>query len=101
MYRQLHSNYYEAIVQLRPENEELMDFVEKQVYENSKVWISKKIKVKTGVDYYISSNKFARSLGKKLKKSFRGMLKESKKLHTRDKQTSRDKYRVTVCFRLY
>ena len=47
----------------------------------------------------ISSNKFARALGKKMKKSFKGVLKESKKLFGRDKMKSRDLYRVTVCFR--
>lgn len=100
MHKQYHANYYQAIIQLRPEDDELVRFVENQIEHNEKVWISKKIKLKSGVDYYISSNKFARILGKKMKKSFDGVLKESKKLFGKDKNTSKTLYRVTVCFRL-
>jgi len=100
MHKQFHADYFQAIIQLRPADENLMRFVEKRIEKDKNVWISKKIKLKTGVDYYISSNKFARILGKKMKKSFHGILKESRKLHSRDKNTSKNLYRVTVCFRL-
>jgi NMD protein affecting ribosome stability and mRNA decay len=71
-----------------------------QFKNNEKVWIAKEEKQKTGIDYYVSSNKFLLSLGKKLKKSFKGELKTSRKIHTKNKLTSKDVYRVTVCFRL-
>ena len=101
MHKQFHADYYQAIIQLRPADPEVIRFLENSIANNGAVWIAKKIRLKTGIDYYISSNKFARSLGKKMKKSFKGVLKESTKLYSRDKHTSKDLHRVTICFRLY
>ena len=95
-----HKDYFQAILQLRPDDEKVVNFVLKQIKERKNVSISKQINLKTGLDLYISDQKFTRSLGKKLKKIFKGKLILSRKLHTRDKQTSRNVYRVTVCFRL-
>ena len=92
--------YYEGILQLRNPNEEVLNFIRNQFKNNSKVWISKQERLKTGIDLYISSNKFLLSLGKKLKKSFKGELKTSRKLHSRDRMTSKNVYRVAVLFRL-
>ena len=92
-------NYYEGILQLRNPNEETINFIKNQFKNNPKVWIAKHEKLKTGVDFYISSNKFLLSLGKKLKKSFKGELITSRKLHTQHRMTSKKVYRVTVCFR--
>ena len=93
-------NYYEGILQLRNPNEEVINFVRNQFKNNEKVWIAKQEKLKTGIDLYVSSNKFLLSLGKKLKKSFKGELKTSRKLHSRNRVTSKNIYRVTVLFRL-
>jgi NMD protein affecting ribosome stability and mRNA decay len=92
--------YFQGILQIRNPNEEVIRFVMNQFKNNEKVWIAKEEKQKTGIDYYVSSNKFLLSLGKKLKKSFKGELKTSRKIHTKNKLTSKDVYRVTVCFRL-
>ena len=100
MLKQFHADYFQAIIQLRPADERMIDYVEKQVEKNDKVWISQKVFLKTGVDYYLSSNRFARQIGKKLKKAFNGELRESTKLFSRDRQSSKDLHRVTVCFRL-
>ncbi len=93
-------NYYEGILQLRNPSEEVINFVRNQFKKNQKVWIAKQEKLKTGTDLYISSNKFLLSLGKKLKNSFNGELKTSRKLHSRNRVTSKNIYRVTVLFRL-
>jgi|SRR3989344_1100284 len=95
-----HKDYFQAIIQLRPNDEKLLNFVLSQVKERKYVFISKEVKLKTGIDLYISDQKFARALGKKLKKSFKGKLILSRQLHTRDRMSSKDIYRVTVCFRL-
>ena len=95
-----HSNYYEAILQLRPFSEELINFVIKRIEERKNVFITKEVPLKTGIDLYLTDQRFARSLGKKLKKSFKGKLILSRKLHTRDRQSSKNIYRVTICFRL-
>ena len=92
--------YYEGILQLRNPNEECNRFIKNQFKNNEKVWISKEVKQKTGTDYYISSNRFLLSLGKRLKKSFRGELKISRRIHSTSRITSKNIYRVTVLFRL-
>lgn len=92
--------YFEGILQLRNPNQEAVNFIKNQFKNNKKAWIAKEEKLKTGIDYYISSNRFLLSLGKKLKKSFKGELKLSRKLHTRNRITSKQVYRGTVLFRL-
>ena len=93
-------DYFEAILQIRPKNKEVLDFVKKQVEKRENTWIAKQQELKYGVDLYISSRKFAIILGRKLKKTFDGELKVTKSLFTRDRQTSKNIYRVTVLFRV-
>lgn len=68
------NQYYEGILQLRNPNEETINFIRNQFKNNTKVWIAKEEKQKTGIDYYISSNKFLLKLGKKLKSQFSTIL---------------------------
>ena len=93
-------NYYEGKLQLRNPNQEVVNFISNQFKNNEKVWIAKTEKQKNGIDLYISSNKFLMALGKKLKKSFQGELKLSRKLFSKSRLTSKAIYRVTVLFRL-
>lgn len=95
----LHVNYYEAIIQLRPPTEEIVRFIRNQCKKKGNVAITRYEESRTGVDLYITSQKFARSLGPKLKKVFGGELKITRKIHTRDKMTNRDLYRATILFR--
>ncbi len=92
-------DYYQGILQLRDVNEEILGFVQNQIKKRSDVAITKTIKYANGVDLYMTSQKFIRILGKKLKDSFGGELKISAKLHTRNKQ-GKDLYRVNVLFKL-
>jgi len=92
--------YYEAILQLRPFDANVLDYVLNQIKKRKNVFISKKIELKNGIDLYLSDKRFALALGRKLKKVFKGDLKLSRKLYGYDKQTSKKLYRVTVCFRL-
>jgi len=93
-------DYFEAILQIRPKNKEVLDFIKKQVEKRENDWIAKQEELKYGVDLYISTRKFAIVLGRKLKKSFDGELKVSKKLFKVSRQTSKKVYRVTVLFRV-
>lgn len=95
-----HDNYFEATLQLRPYNKEIDSWIEKQVNKREDVWIAKKVKVQGGIDIYLSSQRFTRALGNKLKRSFKGELKMSRKLFTQSRLTSKRVYRVTVLFRL-
>lgn len=92
--------YYESILQLRPYDKKILNYVKKRVEKRKDVFISKEVKLKKGIDLYLTSNKFALILGKKLKKAFKGEVKISRKLFSRNKLTSKRLWRVTVCFRL-
>ena len=97
---QKHVNYYQGIIQLRPADEKLVKYTLNYLENKEHVSIAKIESLKTGIDIYITSNSAALALGKKLKNAFPGDLKLSRQLHTRDRQTSKDLYRVTVLFRL-
>ena len=92
-------NYYQGILQLRDVNDEILSFVRNQIKKRDDAAITKTVKFPNGIDLYITSQKFIRILGKKLKESFGGELKISSKLHTRSKQ-GKDLYRVNVLFKL-
>ncbi|MBT3262040.1 hypothetical protein HN992_02975 [Candidatus Woesearchaeota archaeon] len=96
-----HENYWEAKLQLRPYDEEMIKFVINQIDNNDRVRIMKVLELKTGIDLYLSSRKFAAILGKTLKKKYKdGKILVTKSLFSRNKQTSKNIYRVTVLFRL-
>ena len=96
----MHSLYYEAIIQLRKPTQEVFDFVYSQIYERKNIFISKEVQLKTGVDLYISDQRFARSLGARLKKAFGGTVVISRSLYGLSKSTGKTVYRLTVCYRL-
>lgn len=92
-------NYYQGILQLRDVNDEILAFVYNQIKKRDDAAITKTVKLPNGFDIYITSQKFIRLLGKKLKDSFGGELKVSSKLHTKNKQ-GKELYRVNVLFKL-
>ncbi len=106
MSKSTHANnpkYFEAIIQLRPYNQDVFEFIEQQIKSkhNSEYFISKIEKLKTGVDISFSSQRYARTLGQLLKRKFpKGELLITKKMHTRDRMTDRELSRATVLFRL-
>jgi len=91
--------YFQAILQLRPKNKEILDWIYKQLIKNN-IKIGREVKRKEGIDIYLSSKKFTLALGKKLKKTFKGTTKVTKSLFTKNRLTSKKVYRITVCFRL-
>jgi len=90
--------YYEAKVQLRPYNKEVLDYVKKAIDKNENVFISKEEKKKYGVDLLITSLKYAKILGSLLKKRFKGILKFSTTLY--GMKDGKKVYRLTVLFKL-
>ena len=101
MKKDRHSEYYEAILQIRPAKKEVLDFVLDLVEKRNDVKISKINELKTGFDVYLTNQKCARgALATQLKKKFKGKLIISKSLYGQDKLTSRLVYRATVLFRL-
>ena len=92
-------NYYQGILQLRDINNEIATFVHNQIQKRNDVAVTKTVKFSNGIDMYITSQKFIRMLGKKLRERFGGELKVSSKLHTRNRQ-GKDLYRINVLFKL-
>lgn len=92
-------DYYQGILQLRDINDKIIGFVHSQIEKRGDVAVTKTVKLPNGSDLYITSQKFIRILGKKLKESFGGELKISSKLHTRNRQ-GKELHRVNVLFRL-
>lgn len=95
----MHKNYFEGVLQLRNHNKEVKAFINNQIKKN-KIYLAKVEPQPNGLDYYLSDRRFIRRLGKKLKESFPGELKESARLFSQDKQTMKDVYRISVMFRL-
>jgi len=98
--KSISKDYFEGILQLRNPTEELLKYVENKTKKDKKALITKRLKVKNGYDFYFSSQRYLRNLGNKIKNSFAGELKTSRKLFTRKRQTSKDVYRVNVLFRM-
>jgi len=92
-------DYYEAKLQLRPYDEEVIAFAKQLIDENKNIFISKKAEYKYGVDFLTTSQKETQKIAKRLKNKFKGTIKISRKLHSRNKLTSKTVWRVTVCFR--
>ena len=94
------ANYYQGILQLRDVNDEVIAFVLNQIKKRKdEVAITKTVPLPNGFDLYLTSQKFIRILGKKLKENFGGELKLSSQLHTRNRE-GKDLYRINVMFRL-
>jgi nonsense-mediated mRNA decay protein 3 len=106
------SGYYEAVIQLRSDNRDLKDeelrsinaLIHKSLnnfHKKDKLsYLSQKLDLKEGVDYYIGSLKSAKKLAMAIKKDFGGLIKESPRLITQDKSTGKGIYRVWISIRL-
>ncbi len=93
---------YEAILQLRGTNEkveEMQNYVETHLKEN--VRITKIKAVKTGVDIYLNSRRFANSVSRALNKAFGGIIGINKKLYSVNHLTSKKVYRTSILFRAF
>ncbi|MBI5398057.1 hypothetical protein HZB03_01215 [Candidatus Woesearchaeota archaeon] len=94
--------YFEGVLQLRSPSNELISYVRNDIakHQSRGIFITKEIPERDGIDFQISSNKYLRALGKRIRARFSGEFKESARLFTRDRQTSKDVYRLSVYFRL-
>ena len=91
-------NYYQGVLQLRDVNAKVMDFVYSQISKRPDVSVTRTTKYPNGLDLYLTSQKFIRIMGKKLKDSFGGELNISSKLHTRSK-SGKELFRVNALYR--
>ncbi|MBI4149178.1 hypothetical protein HY491_01900 [Candidatus Woesearchaeota archaeon] len=91
----MHRDYFEGILQLRGEQ---VDDIQAAIEKHDR-YIMKVMCVRNGYDYFFTSNKAMRSIVKALQKRFGAVVKESPRLHSRDKQTGKAKYRLNILFR--
>ena len=97
----LYSNeqYYEAKLQIRPKDEELLAYAKKLIDSSNNILIVKESEFKYGFDLLTTSQKETQNIAKQLKKRFHGKITISRKLFSVNRLTSKRVYRVTVCFR--
>lgn len=99
MKKEKHDQYYEAILQLRPASDQILGYVLDLIEAHPQVTIAKTVGYKNGLDLYLSSNIFAKFIGQKLKKRFKGKLTISRTLFSMDRMSSKNIYRLTILFR--
>ncbi len=92
-----HASYFEGTLQLRNCEKEVYKFVDEYFIENN-VGVARKIKQKKGFDFFVSSNKFLLRLKSVLLRHFSGRVLVSRKLFSRDRQTSKEIFRMTLLF---
>ncbi len=90
---------YQAIIQIRPKNEELLSFVESEMKKDG-AEVTDLFERKEGYDVLVSSSRAAFSLSKKFKKRFNGETKVTRSLVGEDKQAGKRIHRLTVLLRL-
>jgi len=93
-----HSQYYEAIIQIRPKTPKLLNFINEDINHNSNVFVTKSEEKKFGYNLYITSKKYLSSLISKTKSKFDVETKISKTLY--GKKEGQDVYRITALIRL-
>lgn len=106
------SGYYEAVLQLRADERSLESYeiqrtdeiikrqLEKLSQNNRMAYLSQRLELKEGVDYYFGSYKAARKISNSLKEDMGGTLGESPRLMGRDKSAGKDLYRIWISLRL-
>ena len=92
------SDYFQGILQLRDVSDEVVAFVNNQIKKRGDVAVTRTVRLSNGVDLYVTSQKFIRILGKKLRESFGGEIRTSARLHTKNRQ-GKDLYRINLLFR--
>ncbi len=93
----MNRNYFEAVIQLRPEKSEIDGYIVRAIKKGG-VNLVRKRRLKTGLDYYVSSWKFSVTLGNELARHFGGRTTVSRKLFGRSGE-GRIVYRCTVLYR--
>lgn len=100
------TEYFEGILQLRGENKEVLkkahEFILQEVRRaNEKgVFVTKMEEVTNGIDYYVTKQQYLPVITNKLVEKFGAVGKTHGELYTKNRQTSKDVYRVNASVRL-
>ncbi|MFH1473312.1 MAG: 60S ribosomal export protein NMD3 [Candidatus Aenigmatarchaeota archaeon] len=88
--------YFEAVIQLRGNTAEAMNFIDDQIIRENKTFRVEELK--NGMDIYLADNNFADRVANELKKKFDAEVKKNYKLVTRKK--GKDIYRSSILVRI-
>ena len=94
------SQYFEGKLQLRKPTEEVNHWLSEEFEKAEKRgrFVNKQESKKDITTFYLTDSHYLQTLGKKLYERFGGILKTDSTLFSRDRQTCKDIYRVTVTF---
>ena len=94
------STYYEGTLQGRGITAVVEEFIDLAIErgEAHGNFLVRRDKVKDGFDYYFTKNKFVQKLAVSLKTQFGGSSKLSRRLVTRNRQSSKELYRMTILY---
>lgn len=90
-----HAQYLEGVLQVRNEDEETLRFLFNYLQQHG-TSIAKRTEQKNGTDYFLSSKTIVERAAYALQEKFGGLVKTSAQLFGRDKQRSRNLYRVNA-----
>ncbi len=96
------SEFYTGILQVRntKDNTDKIDSLVNKAVSDTKSVVTKRQVVKNGIDYYVSSMRALRRASRCLQERFGGEVTFNEKLFTRDKQRSKDVYKVNTLVKL-
>ncbi|MBN1544915.1 hypothetical protein JW898_05655 [Candidatus Woesearchaeota archaeon] len=96
------TEYFEGVLQIRGATPELTVFVRTDIAANEDrgVHLTKESGSGADLDFQMTSAKYIRALGKKLKQNFNGELHETSKLFSKNRQTGKEIHRISVLFRM-
>ncbi len=93
------NKYFEGILQLRNITQEIIDLIEKKLNKTKELKISKIVEQKNGLDLYMTDKRKMERLALDLQKEFGGILKKSPQLFSKNRQTSKNIYRLNICLK--
>ena len=97
--RKKNERYYEAVLQLRHASEEAQRWTEQRLASEG-VHISQREYVPEGIDYYLSSARFLRTLSREQRDRFGAEVTLTAKLFSQDKLTSRKLFRTVALVKM-
>lgn len=96
------SQYFEGILQIR--GKKIMEVVNKYILDQIKnkknVFCNKMVETKHGIDYFLTDKNYIQELARKIHNEFGIELKVNAQLFSRNKQTSKDLFRVNALVKL-
>ncbi len=98
------TQYFEGILQIRSNNVDnrikAHKFIINKLNKQTKVFCNKMVSLKNGFDYFLTDKNYVQELARKTFEEFGIELKINAQLFSRNKQTSKDLYRVNALVKL-